>query len=162
MFTDIIPEMLTEVNQPPEKKEFNPDNLSKADRAGYNVLEWKYFYWKNKNELKRDGSFFYVNADFARGAKLKRRGAIRLKQRLRDQGAIRYRTQTGRKGATYYWLPVYDKKEGLKTIEQPEKTLPIDPEAVRAMVKTWGKKWVLNCAALKAYTQAEIEACFET
>jgi len=161
MLTDIIPEMMTSVNLPPEKKAPDPDNLSRADRRGYDHLEYKYLYWKGKGGLEKDGSFFLSSKDFARGIRVLPRAIRRLKKRLRASGLVRYKVTKGYRGTTYYWLAVNGWKEILKTPEQPQERPALDPENVRAMVRIKGKDWVLSCEAFKAYTKAEIEGCFE-
>jgi hypothetical protein len=161
MLTDIssILQSLTNVNPPITPTPI--EKLSRPTQDAYFFLEHKRNYWASRKGLMKDGSFFLTNKDFAYSRKITRRGVIKIKQRLRDAGLIRYAKVKGRYGATFYSLPVFDKKEILKTPTEPQERPPLDPEAVRQMVKLKGKDFVLNCEAFKGYSRAEIEECFE-
>jgi hypothetical protein len=156
---DSILQNLTNVNPPPEPNE--SAHLSRPDARAYQHLDYKYLYWTSRKKLRSDGSFFLVNSEFAKGINTTPRAICKIKKRLRARGLIRYTVTKGYRGATYYWLPAYDKKEVLKTPEPVQERPPLDPETVRQMAKLKGKDFVLNCEAFKGYSRAEIEGCFE-
>jgi hypothetical protein len=135
------------------------NHLTKTEKRFMGLLCFKRDWYRAKNKLQPDGSFFVDNISIAAECGCKKRNIIRTKQSLKAKGFISYKKGNGRGKATYY--RVLDKTpEKIKPVapadEGPRQLVPAE---VRQDMKFFGRDHAIETWVRMGFQKAEVEAC---
>ena len=156
MFTDIIPDMLTNINQPPEKKETPPINLSRYTDRLFLILLGDYQMRLREKTLRPDGSFYGSNKRYQNALGASCRTIIRGKKQLAQAGKIRFRIHQGRGKSTDYWILDNVEKKAAEKAVRPD-TIPYhEAQKMIDCAKQFGSPYALQIYLERGYTASDI------
>jgi len=131
--------------------------LTRFDEQHLYRLKGKRDYYKSRNELQPDGSFFQEAKKLWEWLKCTKPGLMKSRKRLIAAGKIKYHAGGGRKKASYYWIldsPQSKPKAPLKSYLRPHK---ISPDVLKVELRLEGIEIVKQRYLKQGYTEAEFE-----
>jgi len=153
---NIIPDEKGGAKQPEEYS-----RLPKSCQRMYAHILGMYGLYNRQGRRPKHCDVFISNKDFVKRLGIKRLTVIRGKKILKGAGLIDYEIHQGRGKATDFWILEKMPQVKKSTVPTQATKIPIDPEAVRRLARTMGKKWILNADNRMGCSKAEIEACLE-